>query len=178
MSKALIMTGNLVQDHEFIYPYYRLKEAWYDITVATKDGKEAKGYFGTKVPPDNGCEVVSWDDTTEEGFDLLLIPGGAKCMEYMRQSFHLMEVIGEFYKQNKTIASICHGAQMLISAKVVPGRFISGYYSIKDDIENAGAVYSDSAAVVSDNIITCPHYKYIGEWMRRVIGAGNEDSDN
>ena len=29
--KALIVTSQLVQDHEFIYPFYRLKEE--DITV-------------------------------------------------------------------------------------------------------------------------------------------------
>ena len=42
--RTLIITGNLVQDHEFIYPYYRLKEAGFEVDVATKNGEEVKGY--------------------------------------------------------------------------------------------------------------------------------------
>ena len=56
-------------------------------------------------------------------------------------------------QKEKTIACICHGAQLLISAKVTEGRDISGYYSIKDDIVNSGANYVDEPVVVSKNIV-------------------------
>ncbi len=58
---------------------------------------------------------------------------------------------------------------MLISAKIVKGKKISGYYSIKDDIENAGAIYVDAPAVVDGNIVTSPHYKHMGDWMRETL---------
>ena len=48
-NKAVIVTGKLVQDHEYIYPYYRLKEAGYDLDVATVDGLETQGQLGAKV---------------------------------------------------------------------------------------------------------------------------------
>ena len=41
--------------------------------------------------------------------------------------------------KKKIIACICSGAQLLISAKVVKNRKIAGYYSMKDDLINAGA---------------------------------------
>ena len=69
----------------------------------------------------------------------------------------------------KIIACICSGAQLLISAKVVKGRNISGYYSMKDDIINAGANYVDQPAVVDKNIVTTAHYKDMGPWMASVI---------
>ena len=50
---------------------------------------------------------------------------------------------------------------------------MSGYYSIKDDIENSGANYVDGPAVVSDNLVTCPHYKWMGQWMNKVIEIYN-----
>ena len=34
MKKALIISGNLCQDHEFIYPYYRLLEENFEIVIS------------------------------------------------------------------------------------------------------------------------------------------------
>ncbi len=169
--KALIITGNLVQDHEFIYPYYRLKEAGYEVHVAINCTitPYVLGILGTKIPSDDECTICGYSDLTPDEYDLLVIPGGAKCMEKLRQEQEVLDFIKEFDKKGKPIASICHGAQLLISAKVVKGRKISGYYSIKDDITNAGSEYVDAPFVIDKNIISCPHYKYLGEWMKEVL---------
>ncbi len=168
--KALIITGENVQDHEFIYPYYRLKEAGYAVTVALKDRKGTTGYYGTRIPCDKYCEVISYEDLFIYGdfFDLLILPGGAKCMEKLRQERIVLKFISDWNMKEKLIGSICHGAQLLISANVVKGRAISGYYSIEDDIKNAGAIYTPSV-VESWNIISASHYKYLGEWMRIIL---------
>ena len=164
MKKALILTGKFVQDHEFIYPYYRLKEEEFEVSVATEDGQETVGALGTKIPVDSMVDEINPND-----YNLLIIPGGAKAMEYMRQNKKILNIITNWNKEGKVIASICHGSQLLISAHVVKGRKISGYYSIKDDINNAGAIYIDAPFVVDNNIITSPHYKYLGPWMKEVL---------
>ena len=69
----------------------------------------------------------------------------------------------------KTIGCICSGVQLLISAKVVKNRKISGYYALEDDITNAGAIYTDLPSVIDDNIITTAHYKDLGPWMKSVL---------
>ena len=173
MKKALILTGKFVQDHEFIYPYYRLKEEGFEVTVATEDGQETIGALGTKIPVDLSVEKINPDE-----YNFLVIPGGAKAMEYMRQNKKILDIITNWNKKGKIIASICHGSQLLISAKVVKGRKISGYYSIKDDINNAGAIYSDAGFVIDKNIITSPHYKHLGPWMRESLKAFYEKYDN
>ena len=81
----------------------------------------------------------------------------------------IINFIAAFNKENRIIACICSGAQLLISAKVVKDRKIAGYYSMKDDLINAGAIYTDLPAVVDDNIITTAHYKDMGPWMKAVI---------
>ena len=73
------------------------------------------------------------------------------------------------------IGAICSGAQMLISADLVRGRNISGYYSIKVDIENAGGHFVDVPAVTFDRIVTSPHYKHLGPWMAAVLAAVNHE---
>jgi protease I len=57
----------------------------------------------------------------------------------------------------------------LISAKVTKGKKISGYYSIEDDINNSGATYVNQPVVVDGNIVTSPHYNWMGEWMAAAI---------
>ena len=104
-----------------------------------------------------------------ENYDLLVLPGGVKAMEKVRQNKDIINFITKFDEKKKIIACICSGAQLLISAKVVKGRNISGYYSMKDDIINAGANYVDQPAVVDKNIVTTAHYKDMGPWMASVI---------
>jgi protease I len=176
MKKAVIVTGKLVQDHEFIYPYYRLKEEGYSVDVAAKDGLEVLGQIGTKIPVTIGFEQMAINESTGTGYDLIIIPGGAKCMEYLRQDNSVLKFIADFHTKGKIVSSICHGAQMLISAMIVRGKKISGYYSIKDDINNAGAEYVDAPVVVDDKIVTCPHYKYLGDWMKKTIEIVNTNT--
>lgn len=164
MKNALIITGKFVQDHEFIYPYYRLQEAGFDVQVAIRNQETVQGANGTKVVPTRDIAGIQPSD-----YDLLVLPGGAKCMEYLRQDQEVIQFIRDSYAQGKVIASICHGSQMLISARIVAGKQISGYYSIKDDIENAGATYVDAPAVVDGRIVTSPHYKHLPEWMAATL---------
>ena len=163
--KALILTGRLVQDQEFIYPYYRLQEAGWEVDVATQDGHKTTGYFNTKITPTHKTEAM-----IGATHDLLVLPGGVKCMEHMRLDPNVMRIIDSMHNVNKSvIASICSAAQLLISAKIVNGKKISGYYAMADDITNAGATYVDAPAVVDDRIVTSPHYKHLGLWMAAVL---------
>tara|TARA_B100001964_G_C13779467_1_gene399611 strand:+ start:45 stop:554 length:510 start_codon:yes stop_codon:yes gene_type:complete len=164
MKNALILTGNLVQDHEYIYPYYRVQEDGYNVDVAVRGKKQVNGIIGSKIIPTKDIPELKIED-----YDLLILPGGAKSMEYMRQDKEILQFISDFNDSGKVIASICHAAQLLISAKVVDGRKISGYYSIKDDINNAGAIYTDEPAVVDRNIVSTAHYKDLGPWMKAAL---------
>ncbi len=165
ITKALILTGKLVQDHEFIYPYYRLQEAGFEVAVAVRNKETVLGQLGAaKIVPTHDISGLRVED-----YDVLIIPGGAKCQEYLRQDQEALDFISKFNAAGKVIAAICHGSQMLISAKVVKGRRVSGYYSIKDDIINAGATYVDEPAVVDGNLVTTAHYKHLGPWMKATL---------
>lgn len=162
--RAIVVAGKMIQDHEFIYPFYRLQEDDYKVDVAVKNKETVQGQIGIKIEP-----TKDFTDLKVADYDMLVIPGGAKAMEYMRQDKDLLKFIADFHAAGKTIACICHGAQLLISAKLVKGREIAGYYSIRDDIENAGASYVDKPAVICDRIVTTAHYKHMGPWMKAAL---------
>ena len=169
MKKGIIISGNLAQDHEFIYPYYRLLEEDVKLDVCLLEGKPVVGILGTTLPPNKEQVIKKTEDIKVSDYDILVLPGGVKAMEKVRQNKDIIKFISDFDKEKKIIACICSGAQLLISAKVVKGRKIAGYYSMRDDLINAGATYTDLPAVIDDNIITTAHYKDMGPWMREVI---------
>ena len=142
--KAIILTWEKFQDHEVIYPFYRLTEDDYEVRIVSNKTGRFHGILGTYM---EGGDILvqdmahprNWDELMSH--DLLVIPGGVKALEKLRQEEQALKFINEWNAKEKVIACICHGAQMLISSKVVEGRDISGYYSIKDDIVNAGCQF-------------------------------------
>ena len=169
MKKAIIISGNLAQDHEFIYPYYRLLEEGFLIDVCMNEGTKVKGFLGTDLPPNKDQKVFKIEELNPTNYDVLILPGGVKSMEKVRQNKNIIKFISEFYGQNKIIGCICSGAQLLISAKIIKDKKIAAYYSMQDDITNAGAIYTDLPAVIDSGIVTTAHYKDLGPWMKAVI---------
>jgi len=176
MFKSLIASGALAQDHEFIYPFYRLLEERSKLDICLIGGKPVHGILGTTLPPNKNHKVKDISDIKPSDYDLLVLPGGVKAMEKIRQEKKLISFISDFYNYDnkKIIACICSGVQLLISAKIIKGKKISGYYSLKDDIENAGAQYVDQEVVYDNRIFTTAHYKDMGPWLKAAINAVNE----
>jgi protease I len=52
------------------------------------------------------------------------------------------------------VAAICHAGWVLVSAGVLKGKKVTGFYAIKDDLINAGAKFIDKEVVVDGNLIT------------------------
>jgi protease I len=171
--KALILTWSGFQDQEVIYPYYRLLGAGFQVTVVADKRDELSrvyGIIGVGVP----CQILIEDfkKHTEKyllEYDLLILPGGVKSLEKLRQEKVALDFISAWNAKGKLISSTCHGAQLLISAKVAKGKKVAAYYSLEDDVNNAGSIYSREPVVVEGNLITSPHYDFMGEWMETTI---------
>lgn len=168
MKKAIIITWEKYQDHELIYPYFSLKEHGFDVDIMANKLGKIWGSLGTHMPCTRETSEFLSDEKINEAlneYEILLIPGGVKALEKLRQEKGVLEFIRKWDSEKKTIFCICNGAQLLISAKILKNRILSGYYSIDIDIENAGAKYDNSPVVVDENIISCPHYDYMGQWL-------------
>jgi deglycase len=49
---------------------------------------------------------------------------------------------------------ICHGPWLLVSAGLVKGRRLTSYYTVQDDIRNAGGAWTDQQTVLDKNWIS------------------------
>jgi protease I len=169
MKKALIITWDKFQDHELVYPYYSLKEHGYSVTIMANVVGKIYGSLGVHMISNTTTEELNESKNVDmflTEYEILLIPGGVKALEKLRQEKDVLKFIKKWDEMGKTIFSICNGAQLLISSKILKGRTISGYYSIDVDIENAGATYHRGPVVVDKNIVSTPHYDFMGEWMK------------
>ena len=92
-------TGNLAQDHEFIYPYYRLLEEGLAVDVCILEGKPVVGILGTAIPPNKNQKVKKIEDLNLDDYNILVIPGGVKAMEKVRQNKNIIKFISEFDKK-------------------------------------------------------------------------------
>tara|TARA_R110000824_G_scaffold24497_2_gene86245 strand:+ start:16976 stop:17515 length:540 start_codon:yes stop_codon:yes gene_type:complete len=168
MKKAIILTYTGFQDHEVIYPYHSLKENNFEVTVVANQLGRFYGILGCHMV----CDILTTDFNHNDNrakyleYDLLVVPGGVKALEKLRLEKGVVEFVREWNALDKTILSLCNGAQLLITADVIKDKTVSGYYAIEADINNAGATYHRGPVVVDSNIVSSPHYDFMGEWMR------------
>jgi len=162
--KILIISGDNYDDSEMLYPYYRLLEEGYDVDVAAKEKREIAGKYHFKIDANK-----TFDEINAADYDGLLLPGGT-APEKVRQEETVLKAVKEFADSKKPIASICHGQQVLISAKVLNGVTATCYPGIRDDIINAGADYVNEQVVVCGNFVTSRRPQDLPYFMKEFTG--------
>ncbi|RWR11105.1 type 1 glutamine amidotransferase domain-containing protein [Siminovitchia fortis] len=142
---------DMFEDLEYTEPAKAFKEAGHSVTTIEKEsGKTVKGKRGeANVTIDKSIE-----DVKPEEYDALFIPGGFSP-DQLRADERFVTFTKAFMDKKKPVFAICHGPQLLITAKALEGRQATGYKSIKVDMEYAGADYKDQEVVVcSDQLVT------------------------
>lgn len=164
MKRVAIIVAENFQDEEYVYPYYRALEEGYHVEVATPLGKTLTGKYG--VP---ARSTMSTDDLAVENFDCVILPGGFESPDRLRIRQEVLKFVKAMDEHGKLVAAICHGPWICISAGMMRGRRATAYMSIADDMKNAGVDYVDGDVVIDKNLITSPHYRNNGHFMRAVV---------
>jgi deglycase len=147
--RVAVLAENMYEDLELWYPLIRLREAGAAVSVvAPAAGATYKSKHGLEVKSD-----LSADEAKAKQFDAVVIPGGF-APDYMRRSEAMVRFVKEASDSGKVVAAICHAGSMLVSAKVLKGKTVTCYKSIKDDVMNAGGKYVDKAVVRDGHLIT------------------------
>jgi protease I len=174
--KTLIITWEQYQDQEVIYPYYRAQEEGEVALFANKLGR-VHGILGAFVTATHEISLLQDEKIASdylERFDLLILPGGVKAMEKLRQDRWVTKFIASWDQKGKIIASTCSGAQLLISAEIVKGRDVSAYIGMEIDVKNAGARYVNEPCVEDKNLVSSPHYDHMSIWLSTAIRRAKE----
>ncbi|MBO9534751.1 MAG: type 1 glutamine amidotransferase [Solirubrobacteraceae bacterium] len=134
-----------------------------------RDAVTGAGASTTLVTIDE-LDVELWDDDTEiagtaradglvgdvsaDDFDALLLPGGVRNPDQLRQDDDAVGFVRAFFASGKPVAAICHGPWLLAEAGVLDGRTVTSYPSLRTDLQNAGATWVDEEVVVDEGLVT------------------------
>ena len=148
-----------------------------------KEHLEQQGWEALIVSPHTGT-IKAWaekdwgkeypvDQTIEEAdasrFDALVLPGGVMNPDKLRTNEEALDFIRDFFDQQKPVAAICHGPQLLINAGVVDGRRMTSVPAIRVDLVNAGAEWADEEVVVDNGLVTSRTPKDLPAFNKKIV---------
>ncbi|QQM30840.1 type 1 glutamine amidotransferase [Martelella lutilitoris] len=167
-SRILIMATHGYERSELRVPLDELKKRGAAVTVASLEKGPVKSWdekdWGDSVEAELALEDVSVAD-----YDAIVLPGGQINPDVLRTSEKAVSIVKEFVSSGRVVAAICHGPWLLVEADVLKGRDATSYHSIKTDMRNAGANWTDSAVVTDNGIITSRSPKDLEAFVAKIV---------
>lgn len=120
--------------------------------ISNKHGK-VQG-FNHDVKADQFDVDLTFQEADPKDFDAALLPGGVINSDQIRAIPEAQRFVQQMDEDGKPIAVICHGAWLLVSAKLVDGRTMTSWPTLQDDIRNAGGNWVDQEVVVDGNWVS------------------------
>ncbi len=182
--KILMLVGDYAEDYETMVPFQALQMVGHVVHAACP-GKKAGEAVLTAVHDFEGAQTysekpghrftlnASFDDVDPARYDALVIPGG-RAPEYLRLDPKVIALVQHFAREDKPIAAVCHGAQLLAAAGVIRGRRVSAYPACAPEVELAGGVYAEmpiDGAVTDGKLVTAPAWPAHPAWLAQFLAV-------
>lgn len=151
--KVAIVATDYFEEIELLGPMLALRDAGVLVDVVAPHGGEIKGVKHVK----SGQAVkvnVTLDAAKPADYDAVIVPGGVVNADHLRMETSAQEFVRSMIAAKKPTAVICHGPWLLVSADLIRGRKVTSYYTLQDDIRNAGGQWTDEALVRDGCLLT------------------------
>ncbi|MBD7967813.1 type 1 glutamine amidotransferase [Paenibacillus sp. Sa2BVA9] len=147
--KVIALVDEEFEDLELWYPVHRVREEGAEVHLAGEvKGKVYVGKYGVPATAE-----FSFEELNSTDYDGILVPGGW-APDKLRRYPKVIALIQEMNAEKKVIGQICHAGWVLISAKILQGVTVTSTPGIRDDMENAGAIWKDEAVVTDGHIVS------------------------
>jgi deglycase len=167
--KVAIIAMDGVQQDELAQPRAALEQAGAKtVLIAPKPGEIQSTKGGEKG--ERFRVDMTLTDAHPDEFDAVMLPGGALNADKLRMEMPAREFVQEMDRSRRPIAAICHAPWLLVSAGLVRGRHLTSYYTLQDDIRNAGGTWDDREVIVDRNLVTSREPKDIPAFDREMLG--------
>lgn len=151
--KIAFLATDGVEQSELTVPWDAIKNAGADVFLVSLQPGPIQGMNHDEKAETFDVDILI-DDANAEDFDGLVLPGGVVNPDALRMNSTAVDFVRDFFKQSKPVAAICHGPWMLVEADVVRGRTVTSWPSIKTDLMNAGAEWTDEQCVCDNGLVT------------------------
>lgn len=151
--RIAILATNGFEESELKSPKEFLEQQGWTADIVSLKSGTIKGWKEGNWS--NEFEVnYTLDEVSSKDYDALVLPGGVINPDQLRRDEKAVSFVKDFFSENKPVAAICHGPQILVDAEVLEGRSVTSFSSIKKDLLNAGAVWTDEEVVVDSGLVT------------------------
>jgi len=152
MRVAIVVTQDFEQA-ELVEPKKALEQAGATAQIVSPQGGQVQG-VNHDVKADTFPVDLTLDEANPDDFDAVMLPGGALNADSLRMVPKAQEFVKHMQASGKPIAFICHAPWLLVSSGLVNGRTLTSYYTIQDDIRNAGGDWVDQEVVRDGNWVS------------------------
>ena len=104
-----------------------------------------------------------------DDYDALVLPGGVMNPDKLRVMPDALALVRAFFDDEKPVAAICHGPWTLIDAGVIEGRRVTSWPTLRADLTNAGADWTDEEVGVDGTLVTSRKPADIPAFNRELI---------
>jgi protease I len=153
------------EDLEFWVPVMRLREEGAQVLIIGIRPETVTAKHCLTATPD----VLAADVRSAEVAGLV-VPGGW-APDKLRRDPDVLRLVRECHAAGKPIGVICHGGWVAASARIVRGMRVTGSRGIKDDMENAGAIWVDEPAFREGNVVWGRVVEDIPDFCRELMAA-------
>lgn len=166
---AILVTDGFEQV-ELTGPKEALEQAGATVEILSTETGSVKGWNHDK--PANDFKVdLTFKAANVAEYDAIVLPGGVQNSDTIRIDADAQKIVKAIDAAGKPLAVICHGGWLLISAKVVSGKTLTSFATLKDDLTNAGATWVDKEVVKDGNLISSRQPDDIPAFNRELIQA-------
>ncbi|WP_293032172.1 DJ-1/PfpI family protein [Natronococcus sp.] len=182
--QILLLAGDFVEDYEVMVPFQALQAVGHDVhavcpekgagdqcPTAIHDFEGDQTY--TEKPGHNFELTHEFDAVDPSDYDALVVPGG-RAPEYLRTYDEVLETVRHFFEEDKPVASLCHGLQILAAADVLEGRTCTAYPALEADMRQAGAEWEEGVAR-DGNLVTAQAWPDHPEWLAAFLDLVGTD---
>jgi protease I len=168
--KVAVVATDYFEESELTEPVKALREAGAEVDIVAPKSGEIQGLRhvdkGESVKVDK-----TLDEANPEDYDALVLPGGAVNADHLRAESKATDFVKKMFGEGKVTAVICHAPWMLASAGLARGKKMTSYFTIQDDMRNAGAEWSDEQVVQDGNLITSRNPDDLPAFNKALISA-------
>lgn len=166
---ALLVTDGFEQI-ELTGPKEALEKAGAEVHIASAKSGKVRGWHHND-PADHFTVDKTFEQLDIDQYDAVVLPGGVINSDTIRLNEVAQALVKGAARANKTIAVICHGGWLLISADLVKGKMLTSWPSLTDDLKNAGATWVNQEVVVDGHLISSRKPDDIPAFNAKLIAA-------
>ena len=174
-ARVLMIAADGFETVELFEPKKALEAAGATVTLASIRRDPIQGMKADINQAETATPDLTLDEVNVDDFDALVLPGGVANPDKLRIEPKAVQIVQDFMDDEKIVAAICHAPWLLAEADVIDGRRLTGYFSIRTDLENAGGEVVDEEVVIDDNLITSRKPDDIPAFSKAIIAALGEE---